>query len=207
MKAILALVLALALSGVASAWTVDAPDLVELFSADDLIQMEELAGWNLIFGTPAFSAAWGEAQGESEISEDVAFGTLGEECPDCISKVIYPTSDAQLLAEDPMEATNFVVDPSASLNFSGSAAAGIAEVITYINDTTGDPAIKALTLDLATAKGLAQTDVTAEDNAWTAAVMDVTAEVEIPDEDGYLTAESDVDLSVAAIADHASLGF
>lgn len=192
MKAILALAAFLVLAGIAAAVNVETPINLTLDITDGT-SYEELAGFNLIFGTPAFTAGWGNAT--------ATVTAPGELSKDMLAVGIVTVGEGT-------KALNFeqrrVKDPVAGINISVASISGIAEdnvSLATLNDDKFD--------SLAVAQGSALADAHGIHSAWTAAQFETNTNIALGNtelvEGAVDTATAHVAGGAAAIADHISL--
>jgi len=115
---------------------------------------------NLIIETPAFAGGFATADANANWEVDDEFSKLA------------PYTVAQVVFVDPTGAINTRVDPSAALNMTTVAIAGLGNV-DVVTANIKDQSWQSY----AAAAGAADTSVTAIDSAWTAAEFDVDATV------------------------------
>jgi hypothetical protein len=190
MKTILALATFLLMAGLATAALpvsnpIALPNLVNAAP----VSYEQLAGFNLVFGTPAFTAGWGVANASATAPSEAL-------------KSLMAITSISII--DPTKAINTHRDPSSSLNMSVASLSGINTEGVVLKDLSSEKWD-----NLAVAQGSAATDVTGIHSAWTVAQFktDATSVMNTDAIDNVDSATSKVSGGAAAIADHVTFGF
>jgi hypothetical protein len=152
---------------------------VGMAAAQDLNDFIDVAAWNLIHATPGFAAGYAEVNANADWVGDEGLGKLA------------PYTVAQIVFSDPTGATNTWVDPTATLNMTSVAVAGLG-----VGDVVTGDIKNQEWQSYAAAAGAASTDVSAIHNAFTVAAFDVDATVD------PFSSESTVTGGAFSIADH-----
>lgn len=183
MKAILPIAVFLLVVGIAAAVNVEAPINLTITGIGP-VSYEQLAGFNLIVGTPAFSAGWANVSASATAPESLsknltAIATIN---------IMEPTGGVNIIRRDPIADLNMT-----SISLSGISNGNVS--LSELNDHGFGT--------LALASGAIDTHVQAAHNAWTAGQLEVHTDASLSDiEGGMDTATATISGGAAAIADH-----